>query len=56
MKTAKKLINLSVLSTSFCLLLTTESQAITIGYFNNPTFSDSFAANNLREVLEDVMR
>ncbi|MGK7887591.1 MAG: hypothetical protein AB4057_23555 [Crocosphaera sp.] len=53
MKTTTKFIKLSVLSTSFCLLLTPESQAITIGYFNNPTFTDSFLANNLREVLED---
>ncbi len=53
MKTGIKLINLSVLSTSLCLLFTSEIQAITIGYFNNPTFSDSFAANNLKEVLEN---
>lgn len=53
MKTAIKLINLSVISTSSFLLLTSEIQAITIGYFNNPTFTESFIANNLKIVIEN---
>ncbi len=51
MNSVKKLINLSVISTGFYLLTTSSLWAVTIGYFNNPTFSQG-EAETLLNTLE----
>ena len=53
MKTVKKLINLSVISTGFYLLTTSPLWAVTIGYFNNSNFSFEGESEKLLEVLEN---
>ena len=52
MNTVIKLINLSVISPVFSLLLILEAKAITIGYFNNTDYTFPTEATTLRNVLE----
>ncbi|MDJ0842603.1 hypothetical protein [Crocosphaera sp.] len=51
MNTVIKLINLSVISTSFYLLSTLEAAAITIGYFNNSDYTLPTESTTLRNIL-----